>query len=96
MQRKTLMKITLIILAAIMTTAAPVFAKDVDGVKYLIGKESGESSYKEKLKDFILIGSEKSAEYTNDNYKNPKLFTDKSDKNKGANYIKCEKGIVTK
>lgn len=79
-----------------MTTAAPVFAEDVDGVKYLIGKEAGEPSHKENLKDFILIGIEKKAQYRNDNYKNPKLFTDKTDKNKGANYIKCEKGIVTK
>jgi hypothetical protein len=49
MQRKTLMKITLIILAAIMTTAAPVFAEQPSHVNYKI-KIDRDENFEEQLK----------------------------------------------
>ena len=104
------MKLMFIVTAAIMATAAPVFAEQPSHVNYKI-KIDRDENFEEQLKkneEFFeqLKGNNLFSNWTKDGqeipenasemYKKPTLTNDIVEGNQETDYIKCEKGIVTK
>lgn len=104
------MKLTLIAIAGFMAVAAPVFANEPVVVNYKI-KIDKDENFEEQLKNneaFYeqLKGNNLFSNWTKDGqeipenasemYKKPTLTDDVVEGNQETDYIKCERGIVTK
>ncbi len=104
------MKLMLIVIAAVIATTAPALAEEPTYVTYKIRIERDEN-FEEQLKkneEFFqqLKGKNLFSNWTkngqeipknaSDMYKKPALTNDVVEGNQETDYIRCEKGIVTK
>lgn len=104
------MKLMFIVMAAVIATTAPAFAEEPAYVNYKIKIERDEN-FEEQLKkneEFFqqLKGKNLFSNWTKNGqdipknagemYKKPALTNDVVEGNQETDYIKCEKGIVTK
>ena len=104
------MRLTFIVLAAFMATAAPVFAEEPEFINYKIKIDRSESfeADLEKNRELLrqLKGNTLFSNWTKDGsdipkgakdaYKKPAFHDNVVEGNKETDYIKCVKGIVTK